>query len=55
MPLLYEPVLGGDPRNVLGLAGAMMLAGALATLRVRAGDALRPAAAARQEAADGAA
>lgn len=35
MPLLYRGLLGGDPRNVLLLGGAMMLAGALATLRVR--------------------
>ena len=35
MPLLYDAVLGGDPRNVLLLAGAMMIAGAGATLLVR--------------------
>ncbi len=34
MPLIYEPLLGGDPRNVLILAGAMLLLAALATLRV---------------------
>ena len=34
MPLLYGPVLGGDPRNALILAGVLMLAGALATLTV---------------------
>ncbi len=35
MPLIYRPLLGGDPRNVLMLAGGLMLAGAVATLRVR--------------------
>ena len=35
MPLLYRPLLGGDPHNVLALAGVLMLAGALATLAVR--------------------
>lgn len=34
MPLLYRPVLAGDPRNALILAGLLMLAGALATLLV---------------------
>ena len=37
MPLIYHPLLGGDPRNVLMLGGALMLAGALATLLVDAG------------------
>jgi maltose/moltooligosaccharide transporter len=37
MPLIYEPLLGSDPRNVLMLGGALMLAGALATLLVDAG------------------
>jgi maltose/moltooligosaccharide transporter len=31
MPLLYHPVLGGDPRHALMLAGVLMLAGAVAT------------------------
>lgn len=35
MPLIYRPLLGGDPRNVLVLAGVLMLAGALATLFVK--------------------
>ena len=35
MPLIYRPLLGGDPRNVLLLAGAMMIAAAIATLAVR--------------------
>lgn len=42
MPLIYGPALGGDPRNVLMLGGALMLAGALATLLVDAGH-RRPA------------
>lgn len=37
MPLIYRPLLGGDPRNVLMLGGGLMLAGALATLFVDAG------------------
>ena len=37
MPLIYRPLLGGDPRNVLMLGGGLMLAGALATLFVNAG------------------
>ena len=37
MPLIYRPLLGGDPRNVLMLGGVLMLAGAVATLRVDAG------------------
>jgi maltose/moltooligosaccharide transporter len=35
MPLIYRPLLGGDPRNVLMLAGGMMLAAAAATMLVR--------------------
>ncbi len=37
MPLLYQPLLGGDPRNVLSLAGVLMLLGAGMTLLVDAG------------------
>lgn len=37
MPLIYRPLLGGDPRHVLLLGGVLMLAGALATLLVDAG------------------
>lgn len=37
MPLMYHPLLGGDPRNVLLLAGTLMLLGAVATLFVNAG------------------
>ena len=35
MPLIYRPLLGGDPRAVLMLAGCMMLAAAAATMLVR--------------------
>ncbi len=34
--LAYHPLLGGDPRHVLMLGGAMMVAAAVATMRVRA-------------------
>lgn len=34
MPLIYQPLLGGDPRNVLLLSGGLMLCAAVATLRV---------------------
>ena len=37
MPLFYDSWLGGDPRNVLLLGGALMLLGAVATLFVDAG------------------
>lgn len=37
MPLIYRPLLGGDPRGVLMLGGVLMLSGALATLFVDAG------------------
>jgi maltose/moltooligosaccharide transporter len=37
MPFLYQPLLSGDPRNALLLAGGLMLIGAVATLFVRAG------------------
>lgn len=36
VPLLYDTVLGGDPANVLRLAGTLMLLAALATLRIQA-------------------
>ena len=36
MPLVYQSQLGGDPRNVLIVAGGMMLAAAAATMFVRA-------------------
>lgn len=34
IPLIYEPLLRGDPRHVLLLGGALMLLGAAATVRV---------------------
>lgn len=34
MPLIYAPVLGNDPRHAIGFASALMILGALATLRV---------------------
>ena len=37
MPLVYQPLLGGDPRHAIMLAGVLMLAGAVATMRVSAG------------------
>ncbi|PAX06639.1 MFS transporter [Sphingomonas lenta] len=44
MPLIYEPWLRGDARNVLLLAGAMMLAAAVATMLVRAPREVAPSA-----------
>jgi len=41
MPLIYRPLLAGDPRNALILAGILMLAGAMATLFVDAGRPVR--------------
>lgn len=45
LPFFYRPLLGGDPRHVIMLAGAMMLLAAIATLRVGAttGRAPKPA------------
>lgn len=34
MPLIYGPLLAGDPRHVLMLAGGLMLAAAAATMRI---------------------
>jgi maltose/moltooligosaccharide transporter len=34
MKFMYEPVFGGDPRNVLMFSGALMICAALAILRV---------------------
>ena len=43
MPLIYRPVLGGDPRNALMLGAVLMVLGAVATLRVSSGRvAVRP-------------
>ena len=44
MPLIYRPWLGGDPRNVLMLAGGLMITAAVATLFVRVGSPARTAA-----------
>jgi maltose/moltooligosaccharide transporter len=38
MPLIYRPLLGGDPRNVLLLGGVLMIMGAAATLFIKAGN-----------------
>lgn len=35
VPLIYRPLLGGDPRNLLVMTGGMMLAAGAATLLVR--------------------
>lgn len=35
VPLIYRPLLGGDPRNILLMSGAMMIAAGAATLIVR--------------------
>jgi maltose/moltooligosaccharide transporter len=42
MPLYYDSLLGGDPRNVLYIGGALMLLGALATLLIDAGHRVPP-------------
>lgn len=41
MPLIYEPLLGGDARNALMLGGVLMILGAVATLFVDAGKPVR--------------
>lgn len=41
MPLIYRPLLGGDPRNAIMLGGLLMLVGALATMAVDTGGAVR--------------
>lgn len=35
VPLIYHPLLGGDPRNMVTLAGLLMLAAGAATLLIR--------------------
>ena len=35
VPLIYRPLLGGDPRNILVMSGVMMIAAGVATLIVR--------------------
>ncbi|WP_184202287.1 MFS transporter [Polymorphobacter multimanifer] len=42
MPLIYSPLLGGDPRNVLMLSGGLMLVAGLATLRIQPGSVAQP-------------
>ncbi len=42
IPLLYDGPLGGDPANVLRLAGVLMILGAVATMRVASRAGLRP-------------
>ena len=42
MPLIYRPLLGGDPRNAIMLGGALMILGALATLRGASGGRVMP-------------
>ena len=42
LPLIYEPLLGGRPANVLLLAGCLMLLAAAATLAVKAGRPNQP-------------
>ena len=37
MTFIYEPVLGGDPRNALAFGGVLMLCAAMAVLRVTVG------------------
>jgi maltose/moltooligosaccharide transporter len=35
LPLVYKPLLAGDPRHVLTLCGLLMFAAAIAVFRVR--------------------
>ena len=37
MTFLYEPVLGGDPRNALAFGGLLMLCAAVAVMRIKSG------------------
>ena len=37
MTFIYQPVLGGDPRNALAFGGVLMLCAALAVSRIRTG------------------
>ena len=37
MTFIYEPLLGGDPRNALAFGGVLMLCAAAAVLRIRTG------------------
>ncbi len=45
LPLVYDSLLGGDPRNVLRLAGVFLGIAAVLALRVRSGQPAPPAAA----------
>jgi maltose/moltooligosaccharide transporter len=38
MTFIYEPVLGGDPRNALAFGGVLMLCAAAAVLRIKTGS-----------------
>ena len=38
LPMIYDRLLGGDARNVLVLAGVLLMCGAVAVLRVRDSD-----------------
>lgn len=42
LPFYYEPLLGGDPRNVLTLCGVLMMAAAAAVFSVRERDEAGP-------------
>ena len=42
LPLYYQSLLGGDPRNVVRLAGALLLCAAVAVLFVRQVKPVRP-------------
>ena len=41
MKFMYEPLLGGDPRNVMMLSAALMLVAAFAVSRIKSDDALK--------------
>ncbi len=40
MPFIYQPLLGGDPRNVLMLSGVLMLFAAFAVSRIKSDNAV---------------
>lgn len=42
MTFIYEPLLGGDPRNALAFGGVLMLCAAGAVLRIRTGGEIAP-------------
>ena len=39
MKFMYEPLLGGDPRNVMMLSAALMLCAAVAVSQIKSDDA----------------